>query len=986
MGLHYPQPIFSSSIYNPDYFLKLDSSGYLTYEYAQTLYLDKNDYRLTFLSGITPGTATSGSAIVLDETLSLSGLDSISCSALTVGGVAVGTLPSFLDGITPGMAANNKALVLDGSGSIATISSLTATNIFGSIKTAAQPSITSLGTLTGLVINAANSTTNGSLMSDYALCLINPSNTNNNQVGLCFGISGNAPNAYAGGASIVHKRVDTNSAGGLIFSVRNSPVAANPLIEAFKIEANGSTSFSYQMTIDNNLTFTGASRTITGLSSITATTLNGAVSGSQPGITAVGLLNGLNIDDNLVFSGIDRVISGLSSLGATNLNATTYKQGGVVYDLSLVNRLSLTTLGTAEASKALVLDSTSSARGVASLEINQTATLSTSSTMDAFGLILRRNSGSTGDTCGISLGVTNVSSPSLSTGGASILFTRSSAGQGIGTLSFNIRTSTATALTPLSEVLRFNTDGSAAFAYSLAAPSITTDTITKAGTLSMTPTTLNLNPTTLQIRGTTMSATATELNALSGLTASSTDLNYSDITTLGTFQSGKVMTLAATSGIGLMPLGSAGTNCRRFFGGTAYKETIDIYRDSDSSGLTIASKTSATSINKTYPLLKLVSTIDPSNLGTGSGIAATTDDLFRIDWNDKPGGFTSQTHRLCFDIGSTRPYYSGSGFPHTFGLTTSANCFAINVAGTTANPTSDCLYIISDTINKMIYNTNTPYTNATYGTSNITFNDSTLYIKSSHDLNDGTVNYDMPLFIVSSNASPIEVGIQIHNGAKSTASNAAIIGTTTSNDFGIMTGNSRRMTIKSGGYIGIGTTNPAAPLQITSTAPYTWNSFNNVGITVYRLRTDSGNTETAGGVAVPYTNVAALFGGYIGCEAMVMQSDRRLKQDIADVPIGRVECLYKSLRVKSYKWKAHPDKPKELGLIAQDVLDQGFVDLVAKAPDNDPELEQSNAPWLEPKGVKLSVDYPKLSAYNMRMIQELMERIEELETKLATLT
>jgi hypothetical protein len=68
-------------------------------------------------------------------------------------------------------------------------------------------------------------------------------------------------------------------------------------------------------------------------------------------------------------------------------------------------------------------------------------------------------------------------------------------------------------------------------------------------------------------------------------------------------------------------------------------------------------------------------------------------------------------------------------------------------------------------------------------------------------------------------------------------------------------------------------------------------------------------------------------------------------------------------------------------LIAQDVVDQGFIDLVAKTPDSDPELEQSNDPWLEPKGVKLSVDYPKLSVYNMRMIQGLLDRIESLEKK-----
>jgi hypothetical protein len=96
--------------------------------------------------------------------------------------------------------------------------------------------------------------------------------------------------------------------------------------------------------------------------------------------------------------------------------------------------------------------------------------------------------------------------------------------------------------------------------------------------------------------------------------------------------------------------------------------------------------------------------------------------------------------------------------------------------------------------------------------------------------------------------------------------------------------------------------------------------------------------------------------------------------------------VFISLKIQSYKWKAHPDKPKELGLIAQDVLDQGFIDLVAKIPDNDSEIEQSNDPWLEPRGVKLHVDYSKLSVYNMRMIQGLMERIEELEAKLAVLT
>jgi hypothetical protein len=334
MGFTYPPVSQDSQLYNPLFYPSLSADGYLTFDFAQTLYLSRNDYRLSYLSGVGVGTASSGSALVLDDTLSLTGLGAISCSSLTVGGVAVGTLPSFLTGITPGTAANNQALILGSSGEIATITSLTATNNYGSIKTAAQPSITSLGTLSGVITKAANSTSNISLMSDYALALMNTNSTNGEEVGLCFGVSGNAPNAYGGGASIVHRRVDTNSAGGLRFNVRNSPAGSDPLVEAFRIDANGSTTYNYPMTIDGNLTFTGASRTISGLSSISATTITGAVSGSQPGITSVGLLNGLTIDGNLVFSGVDRVVSGLSLLGATNINAINYKQNGTIYALS----------------------------------------------------------------------------------------------------------------------------------------------------------------------------------------------------------------------------------------------------------------------------------------------------------------------------------------------------------------------------------------------------------------------------------------------------------------------------------------------------------------------------------------------------------------------------------------------------------------------------------------------------------------------------
>jgi hypothetical protein len=346
MGFTYPPIIGDSTLYNPRFYPSIGADGVLTFDFAQTLYLSKNDFRLSYLSGVIPGSATSGSALVLDETLSLSGLGSISCSALTVGGVAVGTLPAFLDGITPGMAANNKALVLNGSGSIATITSLTATNIYGSIKTAAQPNITSLGTLAGLITKAANSTSNISLMSDYALSLLNPNSTNGEEVGLCFGISSNAPNAYAGGASIVHRRVDTNSAGGLRFNVRVSPAAADPLVEAFRIDSNASSTFNYPMTIDGNLVFSGVGRMVSGLSSISATTLTGTLStAAQTTITSVGSLSGLNIDGNLTCTGASRTITGLSSIPATTLTgAVSGAQTGITA-VGILSNLTLSTGG-----------------------------------------------------------------------------------------------------------------------------------------------------------------------------------------------------------------------------------------------------------------------------------------------------------------------------------------------------------------------------------------------------------------------------------------------------------------------------------------------------------------------------------------------------------------------------------------------------------------------------------------------------------------
>jgi hypothetical protein len=184
---------------------------------------------------------------------------------------------------------------------------------------------------------ANQTTTNTSLMSEYALSLTNPFSTNGNRVGICFGVSGNQMNLYSGGASIVHTRTDTNSVGSLAFNVKTSSGALDALVEAFRVNADASTTFNFPMTIAGNLTFSGTSPTITGLSSITPTTISGTLStGTQGNIISLGTLSGLTIGGNLTFTGASRVISGLSSLTANTLTGT----------LSTAAQTAITSVGT----------------------------------------------------------------------------------------------------------------------------------------------------------------------------------------------------------------------------------------------------------------------------------------------------------------------------------------------------------------------------------------------------------------------------------------------------------------------------------------------------------------------------------------------------------------------------------------------------------------------------------------------------------------
>ncbi len=97
-------------------------------------------------------------------------LTSLSTNSLTLNGTVITSTASELNWLDlttgAGTAEASKALVLDSNRDITNIRNLTATNLTGTLQTASQPNITSVGTLTGLTssgaVNITNNTTSTS--------------------------------------------------------------------------------------------------------------------------------------------------------------------------------------------------------------------------------------------------------------------------------------------------------------------------------------------------------------------------------------------------------------------------------------------------------------------------------------------------------------------------------------------------------------------------------------------------------------------------------------------------------------------------------------------------------------------------------------------------------------------------------------------------------------------------------------------------------
>ncbi|GMF24313.1 unnamed protein product [Phytophthora lilii] len=117
-GFSYPQPSFQSSIYNPAFYLSLDSIGYLTYDYAQILYLSLTIGGYLSFSGSSRSISITGTSSYID------------CREYRQSGTMYDLgLFEYINGVSFGSATPNKFLLCDSSSNIGGLSAVTATTL-----------------------------------------------------------------------------------------------------------------------------------------------------------------------------------------------------------------------------------------------------------------------------------------------------------------------------------------------------------------------------------------------------------------------------------------------------------------------------------------------------------------------------------------------------------------------------------------------------------------------------------------------------------------------------------------------------------------------------------------------------------------------------------------------------------------------------------------------------------------------------------------
>lgn len=167
-------------------------------------------------------------------------------------------------------------------------------------------------------------------------------------------------------------------------------------------------------------------------------------------------------------------------------------------------------------------------------------------------------------------------------------------------------------------------------------------------------------------------------------------------------------------------------------------------------------------------------------------------------------------------------------------------------------------------------------------------------------------------------------GIEINTKAES---GRCSIGSYTDHPFGLYANNDVKMTILQNGNIGIGTTTPTCPLDVASVVTnLTFTDYGYLSFNTQTNTTSIGHIPTGSGS----TNVSIkTVGRIISGDEIDITSDRRIKKDIT--PLTDKYCKDFIIKTKPvlYKYNNTEDQKPRHGYIAQDIYKAGYENLVS---------------------------------------------------------
>ena len=838
------------------------------------------------ITSSTDSTSTTTGALTISGGLGISGSTNIGgninlTGSLILNGTTITATAAeinWLDITAAGTAEASKALVLDASRNIININALTATNLTGTLQTAAQPNITSVGTLTSL--STGSLTLNGTAIT-----------------------------------------------------------ATAAEINWLDITAAGTAEASKALVLD-------ASRNIININALTATNLTGTLqTAAQPNITSVGTLTSLS--------------TGSLTLNGTAITATAAE----------INWLDITAAGTAEASKALVLDSSKNISGINSLSC-------TSLTVNGTN-ITSGGGGTPAELSGITAGVASASkalvlnaskeikeitklqigtNTTIGGGDLNIMNTaaNSSIRFGSSETTGNLVTMQWTYISANSVLNRLSFDffgrTNQMVFYNAGAMTINRGTALNAaldiaGTSNLVSGSYNkilscygshASPVQFDIRcHTGTSATSTNAALIGTITNNDLQINtnntpkmiitadgfvgigltnpsyYLDVAGTGRFNGSNstMLTLSSSTSICGMTMSATGGSGRIY----ALQSSSGSFLIADNSGGGTRLEISSTG-NVGFPTsvasYKLNVTGDINLTGSlrfsGIAITATAAEINYLDITT--AGIAQASKALVLDASKQIKEITKL----QIGTNTTIGIGDLNIMNTAANSsirfgssetngnlvTMQWTYVSADSLtNKCSFDFyGRSNQMALYNSGNMSINRASPYamVDIAGNSNFVTAPYNKILACFGSNASPVQFDIQCSTATSATSTNAAWIGTISNNDLRIGTNNSSKMIILANGYVGIGTTTPTYPLHVFSDQNVTY-----TGGTAFYAYTGSATnigTNTNPGAVCIFTN------GRILASEFNATSDSRIKTNIIDIDDVSALNTLRLIQPKKYNY------------------------------------------------------------------------------------